>query len=155
MIWLDETPFHRRIFVYIFSSLAYGISGVSTPGWLQIRVYWILEEQHNTNSLSSPAILSPISQTICIWCSFENSKFYRVYMSSLSVLPPSLAASTSFESFSKHPKCYHVCVGVEKILFRRSFAISVVCLLCKLLNYKDFQNLLLGWVAKRLMTSYI
>ena len=72
-------------------------------------------------------------------------------MSSLSNLPPSLAAS--FESFSKHPKCYHFCVGNEGILFRNSFA-SSVCLLCKLLSYKDFQNLLLGWVAKCLMSSY-
>ena len=43
--------------------------------------------------LSCPAILSPISQTTRIWRGFENSKFYSVYMSSLSVLPPSLAAS--------------------------------------------------------------
>ena len=35
-------------------------------------------------------------------------------MSSLSGLPPSLAAS--FESFSKHPKFYHFCVGNEGIL---------------------------------------
>ena len=57
-------------------------------------------------------------------------------------------------SFSKHPKCYHFCVFNEGILFRNSFVSSVVCLLCKLLSYKGFQNLLLGWVAKRLMSSY-
>ena len=84
----------------------------------------------NKITLSSQAILSPISQIMRIWCSFENSKFYRVFMSSLSVLPPSQAAS-----FSKHPKCYHFCVRNEGILFRNSFASSVVCLFCKLLSY--------------------
>ena len=76
-----------------------------------------------------------------------------IYMSSLRVLPPCLAAS--FESFSKRPKCYHFCVGNEdRVLFTNSFASSVVCLLFKLFCYEDFQNLLLGWVAKRLMSSY-
>ena len=43
--------------------------------------------------------LSPISQIKRIWRSFENSKFYGVCMISLSVLPPSLAAS--FENLFK------------------------------------------------------
>ena len=43
--------------------------------------------------LSSPAILSLISQIMRTWHSFEKSKFYSVYMSSIRVLPPNLAAS--------------------------------------------------------------
>ena len=68
---------------------------------------------------------------------------------SLSVLPLSLAAS--FGSFSKHLKCYHFCVENEGILFRNSFA---SCFVNFWVIIKDFQNLLLGWVAKRLMSSY-
>ena len=56
----------------------------------QDKMFWILEEQYNTK-LSSD--LSPISQTTRILHGFENSKFYSVCMSSLSILPPSLAAS--------------------------------------------------------------
>ena len=56
----------------------------------QDKMFWILEEQV---TLSSPAILSPVSQTTHILHGFENSVFYSVYMSSFSVLPPSLAAS--------------------------------------------------------------
>ena len=57
----------------------------------QDKMFWILEELDNTK-LSSD-FESDISNN-AFWRSFENSKFYSVYMSSLSVLPPSLAASS-------------------------------------------------------------
>ena len=63
--------------------------------------YW-----KNKITLSSPAILSPISQIMRIWRGFENSKFYSVNMSSLSVLPPSLAASFEYLYNLKVYKAY-------------------------------------------------
>ena len=81
-------------------------------------------------TLSSPAILTPISEIMHIWRSFVNSKFYRVYMSSLSVLPPSLAAS--FESFSKHPKCY------QFVLELKEYCLEIVSLLLLFVCFVNF-----------------
>ena len=94
---------------------------------LQIRVYWILEEQDSTK-LSSNFV--PNISKMHIFRSFENSKFYRVLQSFTEFFMPPCSLATSFESFSKHKKCYHFCVGNKGILFRNSFTCSVMLFVC-------------------------